>query len=224
MKWKLTSARIIPRHLQLAIRNDEELNKYVLCLSRWANCFKASRACHNCTGWCPPQHSPKSSSQEVWKGWEGKSRALDVRNWCCSGILLNGRAFGFSKCVLLYINRSQYTLSHQNPFSLRNHELLWVSKGLYIPCLQDLHISLFSQRESPSADFSGFWFDFDLEGIHHWEGGLLARFGEVGGSQKDPLKNWPTAERIRLPLNFGRRIFLSPTLDFGKTLLFYRSN
>merc|ERR1711862_760853 len=35
--------RIVPRHLQLAVRNDEELN--------------IARRCHHCLGWCYPKHS-----------------------------------------------------------------------------------------------------------------------------------------------------------------------
>merc|ERR1711976_26071 len=42
--------RIIPRHLQLAIRNDEELNKLL--------------ACDNRSRRCPAQHSSRPSPQE----------------------------------------------------------------------------------------------------------------------------------------------------------------
>ena len=44
-------SRIIPRHLQLAIRNDEELNKF-------------SVRCHNRPGWCAAQHPGCTSPQE----------------------------------------------------------------------------------------------------------------------------------------------------------------
>ena len=43
--------RIIPRHLQLAVRNDEELNK----TARW---------CHHRTGRCCTQHPGCTSAQE----------------------------------------------------------------------------------------------------------------------------------------------------------------
>jgi hypothetical protein len=44
----------------------------------FANIFQAPRTRHNRTRWCSPQYSPKSPPQEIWKGWKGKSRTLDV--------------------------------------------------------------------------------------------------------------------------------------------------
>ncbi|KAG5460343.1 MAG: LOW QUALITY PROTEIN: hypothetical protein BJ554DRAFT_7620, partial [Olpidium bornovanus] len=76
-------SRIIPRHLQLAIRNDEEVRSaafHNLHLSR-SRLFADMRAivvspaqqapgpCHDCPGWCAPQHSRQPSSQEEQKGW-----------------------------------------------------------------------------------------------------------------------------------------------------------
>ncbi|KAJ7640814.1 hypothetical protein DFH06DRAFT_1000442, partial [Mycena polygramma] len=55
--------RIVPRHLQLAIRNDEELGK-VCSLSRFLSCFAlthstpAPRLGRHLPGWCRPPHRP----------------------------------------------------------------------------------------------------------------------------------------------------------------------
>ena len=75
--------RIVPRHIQLAVRNDEELSKVTahncsaLFISQ-ATCFDkkmsflpaAVRKCHNCSWRCPPQYSQCASAKEDWQeGW-----------------------------------------------------------------------------------------------------------------------------------------------------------
>ena len=64
--------RIIPRHLQLAIRNDEELHKLLgmsplWCYSRSSRLLSFNRKCCHLPGWCRPSHrfrAPPFQDQE----------------------------------------------------------------------------------------------------------------------------------------------------------------
>jgi len=76
--------RIIPRHLQLAIRNDEELNKLLGHVTIAQGMIQAYRPFFGLmlmqfNRWCPTQHPPKSSAKEVWQARKGCfTRTLSV--------------------------------------------------------------------------------------------------------------------------------------------------
>ena len=72
--------RIVPRHIQLAVRNDEELSKVAagnnailiqFPSDKMMSCLPAAVGeCHHCSWWCSSQHSQCASAKEDWqKGW-----------------------------------------------------------------------------------------------------------------------------------------------------------
>lgn len=84
--------RIVPRHIQLAVRNDEELSKVIVITAvpllhtpavyaSMVCCLPAaSGKCDNCCWWCTSQHSQcavaKEDWQEGWRIWQCQSRVL----------------------------------------------------------------------------------------------------------------------------------------------------
>ena len=107
-------SRIVPRHITLAVKNDEELNKllggvtsksYALVLSMISSEISLtfvgnSCVCFSCFRWCLAQHSRRPSSQEVdqvnLQVAFGETKS--IHNWVFSYPLLKPKTF----CIFIF--------------------------------------------------------------------------------------------------------------------------